>query len=443
MTNYYVWSGGSNTSPYNSFATAATTVGGLLALPIAAGDDIWVAHDHSETTAGAVIWTVPGTLAAPNRIICVNRAGGVSGAAPFGDADKRTTAVVANTTAANIQFSGYAYVYGIAFNANSVANTSNITIGGAGASNWVMESCNCFISNLASGSFVFGSGGAATARMKMKNCNLKVGGVGQALTPLGNLEWDGGAWDGSLAVPTTMLTNSNSRTANFLFQNVDFSAFSTGKTLVGNVICDGTITFRNCKLNATLPTLVAAATSTTGSSRVEFIDCDSGNSNYKNVLIDRCGRMDDEGTIVRTGGASDGTRTLSHKIVPNATNAKWSSPFLSKPIVFWNESLSAITITVQGIWSGGARPFNDDIWLEAYYSNDATSPILTPVSTGLASILATHTQYAAGSGTWGGSTTPFQMVIGPITPLAKGPITLNIKAVTTGTYYIDPKPIIT
>ena len=47
-----------------------------LALCIAggtvAGDVIWVADDHAESTASAISLTFPGTIADPNLIYCVD-----------------------------------------------------------------------------------------------------------------------------------------------------------------------------------------------------------------------------------------------------------------------------------------------------------------------------------------------------------------------------------
>ena len=150
-----------------------------------------------------------------------------------------------------------------------------------------------------------------------------------------------------------------------------------------------------------------------------------------------------ETTIVRTGGASDGTTTIAQKIVTTA-NAKWVTPFRSIPVTFWNETVgSAITVTLQGIWGGGAVPNNDDIWLEVEYPGDASFPTGSFANDGKASNLATNAAQTAGSGTWGGSTTKFSLDV-TITPQNKGPITLYvICGAASSTFYIDPKPIVT
>ena len=81
--------------------------------------------------------------------------------------------------------------------------------------------------------------------------------------------------------------------------------------------------------------------------------------------------LTEETTIVRTGGASDGTTPISWKIVTTA-NCNYSMPFECPPIAIWNDTTgSAVTATVEGIWGGGAVPNDDEVWLEVEYLGDA------------------------------------------------------------------------
>ena len=174
-----------------------------------------------------------------------------------------------------------------------------------------------------------------------------------------------------------------------------------------------------------------------------MFNVDTGDTNYRTERWNFCGNQTTETTIVRTGGASDGTTTLAWRI-NTSTNSEIEWPFESLPISFWNDTIgSAITITIQGIWGGGAVPTNNDIWMEVFYLGTSGFPLATKASTGRATGLTAASNNPAGSGTWGGSTTKFSMAV-TVTPQEKGPITIYIKAGwSSQTFYIDPQPVVT
>jgi hypothetical protein len=174
-----------------------------------------------------------------------------------------------------------------------------------------------------------------------------------------------------------------------------------------------------------------------------LLRCDSGDTNYRHERYRYAGMQTTETTIVRTGGASDGTTPIAWKIITTA-NSKRYKPFEALPISIWNETTgSAITLTVQGIWGGGAVPTNADIWMDVEYLGTSGFPLGGFASSGPADQLAAGTNLSAGSGTWGGSTTKFTLSK-QITPQEKGPITVYIKAaLASSTFYIDPKITVT
>ena len=81
------------------------------------------------------------------------------------------------------------------------------------------------------------------------------------------------------------------------------------------------------------------------------------------------------------------------------------------PDLIWNETTgSAITVTVEGIWGGGAVPLNDEIWMDVEYLGNASYPhgIVRHHDQGRHS--GGRNQYDVSSETWGGSTTAFKLV---------------------------------
>lgn len=192
----------------------------------------------------------------------------------------------------------------------------------------------------------------------------------------------------------------------------------------------------NCKLNASV---TVAATPARPSHRMEIINCDSGAVNYRNEIYDYAGTLTTETTIVLTGGASDGTTPISWKVITTA-NAKFDKPFECFPIILWNDTTGASkTLTIQGIWGGGAVPNDDEIWVEVEYLGASGNPGSSFVSDAKATVLTTGAGQDAGSGTWGGSTTKFALAV-TFTPQMKGPIVARVKcAKASSTFYIDPR----
>jgi hypothetical protein len=196
----------------------------------------------------------------------------------------------------------------------------------------------------------------------------------------------------------------------------------------------------DCKLGSgwTLPTL-----SPSGGSEFNLIRCDNGATNYMTAKVTTFGSHIVETTIVRTGGATDGTTPISWKIVTNS-NPRWPAPFISLPIAIWNDTTgSAKTVTIYGIWGGGGVPNNDDIWIEVDYPGSSTSPLGSFANDTKSSVLATNAALSSDGSTWGGSTTAFKMSVS-ITPQMKGPFNIVVKAAKpSSTFYIDPLAVVT
>jgi hypothetical protein len=224
-----------------------------------------------------------------------------------------------------------------------------------------------------------------------------------------------------------------------LIHGVDLSA-ATG-TLFPAVLAGGSAhdaRLIDCKLGAGV--VVSATQSLVVSARIVLVDCDSGATNYRNEKYAFGGNQTTETTIVRTGGASDGTTPVSWKIVTDA-NPRWLVPFESLPITVWNDSPGAKAVSVYGYWNNAAVPNNDDIWIEVESLTNAGSPLSSIATSGKASFLATNAALPSDASTWGGgvTTSKFKMSAS-ITTAMKGPISVVVKAAkASSTFYIDPK----
>lgn len=437
MANVYVYSGGDN-SDGSTWAKAYTTLNGAMTGAAVAGNDYWAASDHVESTAGAITHTSPGTVAAPCRVVSVNRAGSTPPVA----ADVLAGASVATTGAAAINFLGNVSVcYGVTFSAGSVANAANILHSTTTSCSWNYDTCAFILNSTnAANKLLMGTATAtATSLCTWRDCTVKFGATGQGfLVKSGQFYWKGGSVDAAGSAPTTLfLDTTPGGTSIVLLEGVDLSHLGSGKTIFGAKTINGEWTIKDCKLGSSVTPL----TTPTARANSYVIRSASSGLNYTHAKYNFEGSLDQEITVVRTGGATDGTTPIAWKISTTA-NCKPMNPFICPPISIWNTSTSSMTVTMYGISDGGAVPNKDDIWMEIEYLGTASFPLGNFTSTFPATILTVGTATTSDTSTWGGSTSKFKLVSSSFTPAFAGPFTIRIKvgAASVANYYVDPAP---
>jgi hypothetical protein len=429
MADYYVYSGAVGAGTGADWADAFTTLPAAVSGK-AAGDRFFVAHDHAESAGSAKSISFPGTAASPNICLCVNRAGSV----PPVSADLRTTATITTSGTNLLTVSGGAYIYGIAF--SGVSGVGNTTVSFSG---WlVFHSCllRTQSSNTATRIQIAAS---ANQAVELINTSFQFGNASQGVLMNGSrMVWrDTATPVAGATLPTTLITGVGRGIQ--VYKNIDFSALSG--TIVGPSVTanagNGVHVLKDCKLHASAT--VSSSPDSPGAPHVQVIRCDSGDTNYRQESYQYAGTLTTETTIVRTGGATDGTTPIAWKVVTTA-NPEWHAPFECFPITIWNETVgSAITLTVEGIWGGGAVPNNDEIWMDVEYLGTSGFPIGSTATTTKADILASGSAVTSSSEAWGGSTTAFKLS-STFTPREKGPITVLVKiAAASATFYIDPE----
>jgi hypothetical protein len=362
-------------------------------------------------------------------------------------ADLRITATISTTGVSGIDIRGtIAECYGITFSAGDAANTANVTFGTSGRTERFVN-CAFRLGGSAAAARITPSLGGVGSVTIWENCTIQFTNVLQSIT-IGNIA--GFRWRNTpsaitgATVPTSLFAFTAGAGSSIFFEGVDLSAMGSGKTLfvASGSAADHQTIFKDCKLGASV-TVYSGSPSGTGTLDFLLIRCDSGDTNYRTERYAYSGTQTTETTIVRSGGATDGTTPIAWKIVTTA-NSEWEFPFESLPISIWNETVgSAITVTIQGIWGGGAAPNNDEIWIDVEYLGTSGFPLASKATSSKADGLATGTAIPAGSGAWGGSTTKFAMAC-TFAPQEKGPLTIYVRAAkVSSTFYIDPKPVVT
>lgn len=415
--------------PVGNFTTAYGAPSATLALPYlaaygsVAGDTFWMADNHAETRAAALTLTSPGTAANPCYIYCVDHTVASPTAA---DIVSVPTGSITTTGNSGLVFNGIGYYQGIIFSCGSGAVAALINVNSIET---LFKTCS--LRKL---------GTTGTASAITLNCNwcvldntsVQFGATADRLNFVGN-----GLWKNTpnavlgATFPATLI--SDTAAAAWLVDGVDISALAAGQT-----IC---LPGSNCKLQFTRLKLgagaVLATTPAVPGSSASFVQCDSGATNYTQALSNYQGTLTQETTIVRSGGASDGTTPLSWKLVSTA-NSKWISPFESFPIPIWNDTVgSSVTATVEIVAAGALN--NDDAWLVIEYMGSTLTPQGSFASNTKANNLATGTALPTSTATWASSPGFPQKLVVTFTPQMKGYIFAYVYlAKLSQTLYADP-----
>jgi len=431
MALLYVWSGAAGAGTGANWANAFTTLAASTT-PENAGDTIYVAHDHSELTATATL-NFSGTVSNPTKIVCVDRGGSVPPVA----ADRRATAVIATSANGSIATNGFTHYDGIIFITGNSTGIASHQIANSASQRIRFDNCSFRIGSTGNGRVGIASA-SASCYVELNNCTMSFSAVGQGIDLGGDIKWSNtpSALIGT-AVPTILFAPVTGRGGDLECIGVDLSAAGSGKTLVGsNANASGTkIRLIDCKIDAAVTK--SAVPAAHGATEVDFIRT-GATGNYRVFSHRLTGTLQEETTVVRSGGASDGTTAIAWKIDTTA-NCNYSMSFECPPIAIWNDTTgSSVTATVEGIWGGGAVPNDDEVWLDVEYLADASSPQGSFIDDGKASLLTTAAAQTSSTESWGGSTTKFKLAVS-FTPQQKGWLYARVKcAKAASTFYVDP-----
>jgi hypothetical protein len=289
---------------------------------------------------------------------------------------------------------------------------------------------------------VLGNGSAGVLQHTLLlNTTVSVGHTNQRIGFTANWDMRGGAINviggGGL---TTMLRPATRGQARLV--GVDLSTQTTGHALVTVVTgSSAIISFEQCKLGASVALTTGTHPGQPGTmARIE--NSDSADTNYRMQRTSYEGTVSSETTIVRTGGASDGTTALSHKFVTTA-NSRFLFPLVGPEIVQWNTSTgSSKTVTVEFVHDSVTNLQDDEIWLEVEYLGTSGFPLALLTSDRMTDILSTPADQTDSSATWTttGLTNPnTQKLVVTFTPQEIGLIRARVVlAKESYTVYVDP-----
>lgn len=409
-----------------------------------AGDRIFVSQVHAQSTAGTITIALAGTVASPTQLLCANDAAEPPTALA-------TTGTVATTGATSITVTGSAYIYGLTITAGSGVSNSNLFLAAAADNVQTFEQCVLESGSTGSSGFTvtFGVGSSTRgAEAILIDTDIKLNHVNSYISVVnGILRWKGGALLGSAISQKIISFGSTGRGGNAEIDGVDLSNAAATVDLVAAGTGVFRAVFRNCKLPASWSGDLC--TTFYPGVQVEMYNCDSGDTNYRLWIENNAGSVKHETTIVRTGGASDGTTAQAWKITTGA-DAEYPAVVIRTPeIVAWNDTTgSSVTATVEIVHdsqgAGSGSKFQDDeIWLEVMYLGTSGVPLGSWIRDCKADVLAAAANQADSTETWTttGLTTPVKQKLSvTFTAQEKGFVHARVvMAKASKTCYVCPK----
>lgn len=434
MAILFVDDGGSNTSPFDTWAKACTTgiQGAMADAACVAGSTIYVGHDSTATYSANVTYTNNGTLAAPINVYSVTQ----------GDESIYNDGAIEDASGGvyDILTGGYANIYGVHFKAGDDFKW------GSGENNktWQFEDCHLELTGTNASDTLFNQVGVLGAVWKLFNTNLTFGNAGQGIHCLGGnvFEWFGGALNTDI---NELVKVHNNRSGNFRVRGVDLGAMVGGAFFNGfggsGDEADFSGEIIGCKLNATPPVLVTDTLPGVDGVYLAMIGCGSAGIPQTHIHTSQ-GDITQETTVVRTA-KYDGTNKYSMKMITNA-NADFHTPLRFKLAEIWCAANPTLTIEcthdAQGTEAGGN--FGDDeFWIEIEYP-DSTVPAYRKWdrTSRMATLGSSVIRSAGTSGDWTNGKTDFDKVEETISGGGAGIHTVwACLAPASKTVYVCPK----
>lgn len=399
----------------------------------AAGDTFYVASDSAEVrnNSGSSI-TAPGTADLPSRILSVSAAGSLPPVA----ADLTAGASIACTGTGQLALAGVGYFWGLTF--KSQKTTGAITVGESVFSYLVLDTCALVIDTNTASDYI-SMNQSSTSRTVWRNTTVTFGDASQFINLAGFFDWGNTSGTVLGTVPSILIKRVGLYSARL--HGLDLSALGSGAVADVSATGCSELFLEDCRLHAST-TISSGSVAAQAGQTVQATACDSTAACNRYYLQNYMGVITQETTIVRSGGASDGTTPFSRKLVSTA-NSQLYLPLVGDPIVVWNETLATTTLSIPVV-TDGVTLTTADCWLEVEYLGNASYPLASLATGRVATVLTTGSSWAtdtASNWTTTGLSSPVKQTLSvSFTPALVGPYLVRVcLARASTTVYVDPK----
>lgn len=445
MANRFVSSTGSNTSPYDTWAKAATNL--ATAITGSAAGDVFVidAAAPGADVAADTTWTFLG-----NASVIASTNSGTStitpttmGTAAWLGASGGTSYSVSVAGAFRI------YFYGITLRISG-STSKGLTIGLSSDSHLELENCYLWLGTTQS-TQIIALGATATGSQtysKYTNCTFRFAATGQSMRSAGMVEFENCSIAAAGSVPTTLFTTAGNG-AVVRVQASDLSNV-TG-TLVGS---QGTTPVRfefiQCKLGAAVTMMATQTPANKSSAQVFVSDCSDGDNHGLFGYYDAFGSVvSNTGTYLTAGAAAQSWQ------ITTTANCSFGTPFVTPWIDLYNTGTSAVTPELELLRNNGtATTYTDaEVWGEFAVKTTASSTqsslytdrqALVDWAAGTAGSTAGRTGVGTGSWTIGASNSPQSFIVdsgAAVTPAENGAIRARVAVglASVSNLFLDPQ----
>lgn len=357
-------------TPYFTYALSACNSGNH--------DRVYVSNNHNENyTASQTFNTVQYT-----SVLCVD-----DGAAP---PTALATGAILSTTGSTYSLSAtssQSYWYGITFNAGISSSSTSANI----SANGRFEKCQFILSST-------GSTTAINLGGRFINCDFKFSATGQVINDgQSPFYWTGGSLLSGGTSPNN-LTNSTkyAGTAVNIFDGLDLTNASASINLNwGN----GSFSFRNIKLPNSWSGQVVGNGSSYPDGYAELENPDLGSGTYYARATQAGSTIINERTIVRTGGANNGSPWSLKVTCTGGGHDMPTGQFATKEMVLWNDTVGSERVVTVEFVCNSATLKNSEAWIEVSYLGNASST-QGSFATSRCGLLATPADCPMSQATW-------------------------------------------
>jgi len=395
-TPVFVSSTGSNTSPYETWAKAATTLATAITQASTSGD--MIAIDAASPPADIAANTTYTALANISIIASTN-----SGTATITPTTMGTGTWIGNsTTSYNLSFTGAfkVFLYGLTLRIGG-AGSVNLFVGNADGGHLELEDCYLWLGTGSAQRIILGPSGVLNAFQRLKNCTFRFGSTGQGIQCAGTTQLEGGSIASAGSAPTTLFANQQNTQA-VRWDGGDLSHV-TGTLVPSQTLQSSLWTFSQCKVGAGVTFLASQTPANKTSGRVLALDCASGDTHGLFGYYDAFGSVVNDTGIYFTSSPnsvlSGATATPSSWKIVTTANCSYYTPFETPWFGYRNSTLSAVTPYVEIARDVSATAYdNDQVWLDVSAKVTSGSTQATLFTTRMA-LLGSPAAIPTGAGT--------------------------------------------
>ncbi len=431
MTERFLDTNASGANDGTSWTDASESMDDLIAIPIVAGDIVYVASDSADTNAGGKTWAILGTEVAP--ITFISSESGTSSPVVY---EKATVSQFQSDSTINIQ--GSFRMFGIQLEADEIIYSVNDNV-------YDMEDCVQNLTKNGDGLIAGNTDNMHIIHWKNVDVNFTnaTSSASAKFRLVGTFYWEGGTVSVTSANSPTFLFDVLARAALHYLSGVNFNDF-TGDFYDASDAVNIQASLSHCDVNSSSALAVGSIDGPWSKYLRTGADDSGGNLIHQLEYVDYYGSIDHD--VANFLNASSGIAPISWKMVATSNiDAQIKRALVSPWIPAWNTETTSKTFTIQCMWdNGGSGNINDDeIWMELEYLDASGNTKSVFIDDYRATILTAGAAQSTADGDPGwtetiSNQTFFKLHVPSITPGRIGPIRARVHLAKATTVYVDP-----